>query len=239
MGGGTPKMLSFCASTITWVTAQRNSAANHEKSTTDVWDQWGSKRLQSISYIFIQVVQYAAVCLIKSKPAGSSGNTDLPEQQSAWRLKYAILSSQILEFEHCCIWMAPENTRRCADSGDFLWFSYMGMCCESVLTNCGRELNDSMTQWPSSGRGSQCLAARWFDPSSIARDFSSMPPEFRVSSPQTWWDFRGESSCSSFSRVDRWRSDFNILGAHQVKGLWHVRRFCESRESMWKLRYNT
>jgi hypothetical protein len=39
--------------------------------------------------------------------------------------------------------------------------------------------------------------------------------------------------------VDRWRSDFNILGAHQVKGLWHVRRFCESRESMWKLRYNT
>ena len=137
MGGGTPKMPSFCASTITWPPELRSKSCGKQRTK----DNKGLRSLHTPSYSL-----YPVCCsMMKSKPAGSSGNTDLPEQQAASRLKYATISSQILEFEHCCIWMATENTR-CADSGDFLT---CGCVVDQFSLRCQAEIAEEnwMTQW--------------------------------------------------------------------------------------------
>ena len=177
----------------------------------------------------MQVVQYAAVCLMKSKPAGSSGNTDLPEQ-SAWRLKYAILSSLILEFEQHL-----NGTRKYKKVCGFRWFSMIFLHGDVLwisshkLRKRTEWLNDSMTIFRKRFTMPSCTLVWSIQHSqglliNATRVQGQQPPDLMRLSRRELLPliFTGGSLAFRFQHFG---------GASNQKGLWHVRRFCESRES--------
>ena len=107
---------------------------------------------------------------------------------SVYLFPWCLLNPVVTKIHLGHLWQCALNHSTLSASMNPLLLSYGTLC---LASESPKELHildhaeNSSTTWQHPGAWNIHQAARWFDPSSMANDFSSIPPELRVSSPQT------------------------------------------------------